>query len=167
MKQIFSYSSWIFISTIVFSFQWRAGQIVLGINLNTVVVAIYAVGIMLGSYYTTFASAINSIIVPKATQMVVANSNGSQLTKMMIKVGRLNNYLMLLVLSGFFLFGSEFIKLWLGDNYEDSWMVALLIMVVYTIPMTQTFGNAIIEARNKIAFRAIWDITSMVIAVII
>lgn len=167
MQHIFSYSAWIFISTIVFSFQWRAGQIILGITMNTVVVAIYAVGIMLGSYYTTFASAINSIIVPKATQMVVGDSNGLQLTDMMIKVGRLNNYLMLLVLSGFFLFGNEFIKLWLGDSYRESWLVALLIMLVYTIPMTQTFGNAILEAKNKIAFRAIWDITAMSVAIIV
>ena len=167
MRHIFSFSSWIFISTIVFTFQWQAGQIVLGINLNTVVVAIYAVGIMLGSYYTTFASAINSLIIPKATQMVVANHNGMQLTDMIIKVGRLNNYIMLLVIGGFFLFGNEFISLWIGDNYKDSWTVALLIMLVYNIPMTQSFATAIIEAKNKIAFRAIWDITSMLIAVII
>ncbi len=167
IKQIFSYTAWIFISTIVFSFQWQAGQVVLGINTSTVVVAIYAVGIMLGSYYTTFASAINSVLIPKATQMVVANSSGDQLTDAMIRVGRLNNYLLLLVLSGFFLFGMDFIKLWLGDGYNESWIVAMLVMLVYTVPMTQIFGNSILEAKNKISFRAIWDIISMSVAVII
>jgi O-antigen/teichoic acid export membrane protein len=166
VKQIFSYSMWIFIIALVQSFQWNAGQVVLGINTNTTSVAVYAVGIMLGSYYGTFASAINGLLLPRATQMLTANKGGIELTQTMIKVGRLNNFLSLFILSGFFLFGKEFIHLWIGDSYKDSWLIAFLIMIVLTIPLTQSFGNSILEAKNKVAYKAILNLLTMFTGVI-
>src|SRR5690606_27702983 len=43
IKNILSYSLWIFLFGIVYKFQWNAGQIVLGINTDTTIVAIYGV----------------------------------------------------------------------------------------------------------------------------
>lgn len=166
IKQIFSYSIWIFVFAIVQKFQWNAGQVVLGINTDTTTVAIFAVGIMLGSYYGTFASAINSVLLPKATQMVVANKSGKELTQTIIQVARLNSSLMLFILSGFFLFGKEFIHLWVGDSYKESWLIAFLIMIVLTIPLTQSFGNSILEAKNKVAYKAILNLLTMFVGVI-
>jgi O-antigen/teichoic acid export membrane protein len=167
VKQIFSYSGWIFIFALVQTFQWNAGQVVLGMKLSTNAVAIYSVGIMLGSYYGAFASAINGVLLPRASQMVAANRSAMELTQTMIKVGRLNSILMLYILSGFFLFGREFIHLWVGDNYKDSWLIALLIMIVLTIPLTQSFGNSILEAKNKIAFRAITNLLAVLTGVVV
>ncbi len=165
-KRIFSYSVWIFILALVYNFQWNAGQVILGINCNTKVVAVYAIGVMLGSYYGSFASAINGVLLPRASQMVTANKSAVELTQMMIKVGKFNNFLLLYILSGFFLFGREFIHLWVGDNFQDSWLIALLIMIVLTIPLTQSFGNSILEAKKKIAFRAIISLLAILIGVI-
>jgi O-antigen/teichoic acid export membrane protein len=50
-KHIFGYSFWIFIYAIIQAFQWNFGQMVLGINANTISVAVFGIGILLGSYY--------------------------------------------------------------------------------------------------------------------
>lgn len=166
VKHIFSYSLWIFIFAIVQTFQWNAGQVVLGINVNTTIVAIYSVGIMLGLYYGAFASAINGVLLPRATQMVTESKSPLEITQTMIKYGRINNFLSLLILSGFILFGKEFILLWVGDVYKDSWAIALLIMLVLTIPLSQGFGNSILEASNKVSYKAILNLITMFIGVI-
>ena len=88
VKEIFSYSVWIFVFGLVQMFQWKSGHIILGINADTVTVAIFSVGIMLGTYYGAFASAINGVVLPRATQMIVNNESGQLLTEMMIKIGR-------------------------------------------------------------------------------
>ena len=155
VKRIFSYSVWIFISTLVSQFQWRAGQMVLGIVTNTTVVAIFAVGIVLGSYYGAFAGAISSVFLPRATQMTVEKANGEVLTDMMIKIGRLSLIVLLYILGAFFLFGKQFVLLWVGETYSDSWNIALIIMLAYTVPLTQAFGNSILKAKNKMAFKVI------------
>lgn len=166
VKEIFSYSIWIFVFAVVQMFQWRSGQVVLGILTDTTAVAIYAVGIMLGTYYGAFASAINSVVLPKATKMVVNSESGVNITKMMIKVGKPILLVLGLVLINFILFGKDFIFLWVGDAYKESWFIALMIMLVITVPLTQSFGNSILEADNKIKNKALLNLLTMAFGVL-
>ena len=167
VKEIFAYSLWVFLFGIVYKFQWNAGQVVLGINTDTVTVAIYGVGILLGSYYGAFSGGINSVLIPRATQMVVKRSDGLTLTKAMIKVGRLNTFILFFILSGFILFGKAFIFLWVGETYLLSWYIAIMIMLVMTMPLIQAFGNSILEARKKNRYKSILSIVTVGTAVII
>ena len=155
ISSIFSYSVWIFVLAITSQFQWQGGQLMLGIISNTTEVAIYGVGIMLGTYYGAFSSAIAGVFLPKATFMVVNNAAPSELTDMMIRIGRLSLFVLLFILGGFFLFGQQFILLWVGAVYIKSWAISLTIMVVYTIPLVQSFGNSLLEANKKVSFKAV------------
>jgi len=155
LKEIFSYSVWIFMFVLIGQFQWKVGQMVLGIVADTTVVAIFAVGIMLGTYYGAFSTAISGVFLPRATQMAVANASPRELTDMMIKIGRLSFIILMYIFGGFLLFGKQFVLLWVGESYEDSWTIALIIMIAYTLPLIQAFGNSILEAQNKLAFKAI------------
>ena len=167
IPEIFNYSFWVFIFGIMFTFQWHAGQVVLGMNSNTVTVAIFGVGVLLGGYYGAFASAINSVLLPRATQMIVKNADGKSLTDTMIKIGRFNLFILVLILSGFFLFGKEFVYLWVGETYAPSWLIALLIMIALTLPLIQAFGNSILEAKRKNRFKSMVSVVTVGLAVII
>ncbi|MFV0173166.1 oligosaccharide flippase family protein [Empedobacter falsenii] len=155
VKEIFQYSFWIFLFGLVYQFQWRTGQVVLGMNTDTVTVAIYGVGVMLGIYYTTFGNVINGLLLPKAVQSIQSGMNGEQLTQQMIRVGRITLILLLYVLGAFFLTGQDFIYLWVGDTYELSWLIALLIMTVYVLPISQGFGHAVLEAKKLVRFKTL------------
>nr|WP_299343581.1 oligosaccharide flippase family protein [Allomuricauda sp.] len=154
-KKIFSYSVWIFVFVLVSQFQWKVGQMVLGIVVNTTAVAVFAVGVMLGTYYGAFSTAISGVFLPRATQMTVANASSKELTDMMIKIGRLSFIVLMFILGAFMLFGKQFVFLWVGESYYNSWVIALIIMFAYTLPLVQGFGNSILEARNKLRFKAI------------
>ena len=165
IKEIFSYSIWIFVFALVQKFQWQSGQVILGMNANTRIVAVFGVGVMLGTYYGAFASAITSVLLPKATQMVVNETSGEEITQLMSKIGRLTFMVLNVILAGFALFGNEFVFLWVGPAYKDAWVVSLLIMIVLTVPLTQSFGNSILEASNKIKIKAILNLVTIVIGV--
>src|SRR5690606_21551436 len=75
LKTIFSYSIWIFIFAMVGQFQWSAGQVILGVISGTTEVGIYGVGIMLGTYYGAFSTAISGVFLPRATKMTVLNAS--------------------------------------------------------------------------------------------
>lgn len=167
VKQIFSYSIWIFIFAIIQTFQWNTGQMILGITTDTIQVAIYAVGIMLGTYYGSFASAINNLLLPRANRFVANTNDSVLLTNEMIKIGRLISIILFWILGGFLLTGKDFINIWVGENYAKSYWVALFIMIVMTIPLSQSFGNSIIEAKNKVSFRAKATAVSMSLGLIV
>ncbi|WP_378188010.1 lipopolysaccharide biosynthesis protein [Aquimarina sp. W85] len=163
IKHILGYSVWIFIFSLVGMFQWKAGHIVLGALVKPEVLAIYGIGIMLGTYYGAFSTAISSVFLPRAAKMSVGKASGEELTTMMIKVGRLSFIVLLYILIAFVLFGKQFINLWVGSNYYDSWIIAVMIMVAYTVPLVQGFGNSILEAKNKISFKAVLYLSFMLL----
>lgn len=167
LKEIFSYSIWIFLFAIAFSLQWFSGQTVLGMTTDTVTVAIYGVGILLGGYYGAFAGAINTLLLPKATKMSVQKGNGQNYTDTMIQVGKINMFVLMPIISGFYLFGQSFISLWVGEVYKYAWWIAFLIMLVMTLPLVQSFGNSILEALKKNKFRAIVSMITLIIATIV
>ncbi|BAX82639.1 lipopolysaccharide biosynthesis protein [Labilibaculum antarcticum] len=155
LKIIFRYSVWIFVFALVGQFQWKSGQMVLGVLTSTTTVAIFAIGIMLGSYYGAFSSAITGVFLPRATKMAVEEASGEELTDMMIRIGRISLLVLLYVFGAFLLYGQQFIILWVGEEFIEAWRIALLIMVAYTVPLVQGFGNSILEAKGKLAFKAV------------
>ena len=158
LKEIFSYSIWIFVGVLAYKFQWSSGQVILGRTVatsTTAVVAIFGVGVILGTYYGAFSSAITGLFLPRAMQMTVRKASSSENTDMMIKVGRISLIMLLWILCGFILYGKQFVVLWMKPEYINSYYIALIIMVAYTIPLVQNFADSILKAQNKVKFKAI------------
>jgi O-antigen/teichoic acid export membrane protein len=156
---------WIFIISLVQTFQWNAGQIILGVNFNTTTVAIFSVGLMLGSYLGAFAGVLNTLLLPKAASDLASNNDAETLTNTMIRIGRINVFISFLIITGFILVGKEFILLWLGPSYIKSWDIALLIMLATVVALSQSYGLSILEIKNKIKYRSILVFIFMVLAV--
>ncbi len=167
MLPIISYSIWIFFIAISQYAQYQLGTLVIGTIVPTTQIAIYSIGIMLGSYFGAFATVLNSMLLPSATKAVVNTTENKNLTHTMIPAARYNNIISMLVLSGFILFGKDFIFLWLNETYEPAWQIALFIMISNTVPLSQSMGMSILESKNKIKFRALFNTCSLVAAVCI
>lgn len=155
LKEIFSYSSLIFISVVVDQIYWRIGHLVLGVVASTNEVAVFAIGMVFGQYFITFSTAISGVFLPKITKMVVEKASGEELTDLLIKTGRIQFLILGFVLGGFILFGKDFILLWAGPGYDISWIIALIMMIPLSIVLTQTIGISILQAKNMHGFRAI------------
>jgi O-antigen/teichoic acid export membrane protein len=155
LKQVFNYSFWIFVSAFIYQFQWRTGQVILGSITNTVVVGVYGVGIMLGFYFTSFGNIIVGLFLPTAVQSVYNNDSPKKISNQMNKLGKITIVILLYVFGGFYLFGKDFIHLWVGDVYKDAYFIALLIMIAYILPISQGYANVVLEAKNKLKFKTI------------
>ena len=155
LKEVSVYSFWIFLNVIMDRIYWSTGQFVLGAYAGTAIVAVYAVAIQLQQMYMSFSTAISGVFLPKVTAMAVKDSNGKAISDLFIKMGRIQYCIMALVLTGFFLFGRQFIRLWAGEGYDDAYTIALLFFVPLTIPLCQNLGITILQARNQMKFRSL------------
>ena len=72
----------------------------------------------------------------------------------MVKIGRISAIVLMLILVNFVLIGQDFIRLWVGDDYQQAWFVALLIMMVYTVPLLQAIANQVLDAKKLFKFKA-------------
>lgn len=155
LKEVSVYSFWIFLNAIMDRIYWSTGQFVLGAYAGTAVVAVFAVAIQLQHMYMSFSTAISGVFLPKVTAMAVKDSEGKAISDLFIKTGRIQYCVMALVLTGFFLFGRQFIRLWAGEGYDDAYIIAILFFVPLTVPLIQNLGITILQARNQMKFRSL------------
>jgi O-antigen/teichoic acid export membrane protein len=146
-REIISFSSLVFCKVLLDRFFWSGGQFILGMVSGTTLVAIFSIAMQLKGYYYTFANAINEMFLPKVTYLVFTESR-IMMTELFVKVARIQMHVLGFILSAYLLFGRDFVLLWAGEEYEISYYMSLIVMIPYTIPLTQVIGKTALEALN-------------------
>lgn len=164
IKEIATYSFWIFLNAVMDRIYWGTGQFVLGAISGTLAVAIFSVAIMLQQMYMQFSTSIASVLLPKMTAMVAKSNNHKEISDLFIKTGRLQGIVMLFILSGFIVFGKSFIILWAGSGYLDSYYITLIFFVALFVPLIQNSGVTILQARNQMKFRSLLYVAISVVS---
>ena len=154
LKEIAIYSFWIFLNAIMDRIYWSTGQFVLGAVVGTAAVAVFAVAIQLQGMYMMFSTAIVGVFLPRVTAMVTKSNNSKELSSLFIRTGRIQYVVMAYILSGFIIFGRQFIHFWAGTGYDDAYVITLLFFIPLTVPLIQNLGITILQARNQMRFRS-------------
>lgn len=157
LKEILVFSFWVFVANIVNQLYNSTDTLIIGAipALATIGVAIYNIGMTFQSMMFSFSVGLLSVLTPKVNGMVFSGKDNTQLTNLMIRVGRLQCYIVSIVCSGFVAFGSNFIKLWAGAGYEEAYWVAIATMIPSCVPLIQNVAMNVIVAQNKHRFRSL------------
>lgn len=155
LKEVAIYSFWIFLNAIMDRVYWSTGQFVLGAMVGTAAVAVFAIAIQLEGMYMQFSTAISSVFLPKVTAMVATNRSRKEISDLFIRTGRIQYIVLAYILSGFIIFGRQFIELWAGAGYTDAYIISLLFFIPLTVPLIQNLGITILQARNEMKFRSV------------
>ena len=155
LKEVAIYSFWIFLNAIMDRVYWSTGQFVLGAMVGTAAVAVFAIAIQLEGMYMQFSTAISSVFLPKVTAMVATNRSRKEISDLFIRTGRIQYIVLAYILSGFIIFGRQFIELWAGTGYSDAYIISLLFFIPLTVPLIQNLGITILQARNEMKFRSV------------
>ena len=155
LKEVAIYSFWIFLNAIMDRVYWSTGQFVLGAIVGTAAVAVFAIAIQLEGMYMQFSTAISSVFLPKVTAMVATNRSRKEISDLFIRTGRIQYIVLAYILSGFIIFGRQFIELWAGAGYTDAYIISLLFFIPLTVPLIQNLGITILQARNEMKFRSV------------
>ncbi|WP_025114001.1 oligosaccharide flippase family protein [Lysinibacillus fusiformis] len=163
IKEIFIYSFFIFITVIVDKIYWQTDQVLLGILKGTEDVAIYAVAMQIVLIFMSLALAISGLFLPRISMLVTKEDGLLEINQLFIKVGAIQFLVVGYILGGFFLFGKEFLLLWLGKDFMAIYAIVLIIMVPFSIDLIQNLGINVLKAKNLFKFRTI---LLMIVAVV-
>lgn len=156
IKELLVFSVYMFIGTLVDMLFWATDKVILGALVGTAVVAIYNVGSTFNNILMQLSQAVSGVIGPKINSMVTLDGENTQaLSEVFIRVGRLQYLLLALVVSGFIALGHPFLIMWAGENYGESYYIALVTMIPLIIPYIQNTGLTIVIAQNKHKFRSL------------
>lgn len=154
-KTVFAYSFWVFLGVIADKVNWSADQFILGMFCGTVAISIYSASSTLNSLFINLSTAISGVLLPKMSKMIARGASNEEISDEFVKVGRIQYYIIFLMASGLVLFGKDFIRVWLGDGFDDAYYVALLLILPLCIPLIQNLGLSILQAMNKFKFRTV------------
>lgn len=164
--ELFSFSVWILLMSLVGMFRLNLIPTVLGIESNTTEISIFSVGRNLEGFVYTFSAALNGLFLPKVTRIAIAN-NRQSLMELMVRVGRIQLYLISLILFGFGIFGSAFINLWVGPEFSPSFWVFILLILTNIVSLTLQIAMDTVYAENRIKGISIITLISAPIGLII
>lgn len=163
---LFSFSAWILVVQLSQMFRLSLVPTILGIFSNTTEISVFSVGRNLEGMVFTISAALNGLFLPMVTRMVQSGDRKS-IMDLMIRVGRLQLFIIFLIFSGFCVLGEKFIALWVGDTFNASYYVFLFLVFVSVISFTLQIAMDVIYAENQIKHTAMRVLISSLIGVVL
>ena len=168
IKEIFKFSFYVFLGLVVTKVFWSTDQLILGTFVGSFAVSICSLVSQIVQYYSSITETITKPYLSIITKKITLSKNKTiDFTDIFIKIGRIQFFLLLLIMSVFIIFGKEFIYLWAGEEFEQVYYLTLLILIPFTVPGIQNIGVAILQAMNIHKFRAILYFSIAIINVFI
>ena len=149
LKEIFSYSFYVFLTIVVDKINWSVDQVILGATTGTLTVAVYAVGAKINHLFNTLSTALIGVTLPKISKMEEEKKEISEFNKIFIQTGRIQFIILALVFSGFIIFGKNFLGFWAGKGYDDAYYITILLMSGGIIPLVENIATGILRVKNK------------------
>lgn len=133
---------------------------ILGIMCTPADVTIYSIAATIITFFNTLPTVMSGLFQPQVTQMVVKGTNGSELTDLVVKVGRWQFVICGAFLTGIILFGLDFLNLWVGGKLSEegihfSFWIMLIILPFNMVPLIQNVCISILNAYDKRLYRSL------------
>ncbi len=152
-KIIFSFVIWVTIAALSQRMIFNISPSILGIFATTHDIALLGVAITVESYVYLFANALNGMFLPRVSRLLAANKPNAILD-LMIKVGRLQIYVIGFICIWLFVFGSNFIDNWIGHSYYLAYPCIVLIIFPSFFQLPQEIGLTYIIASNNVKLQS-------------
>ncbi len=169
IKEILSYSGFVTLQMIATQINSMTDSVLLGIFAegSAVLIAIYSVGIQIVQYFKTIGGHVNGVLMAGAVRLVESGAKPKDLQNEMVRIGRINFMMLGIVFATFLVNGKHFLTLWVGEGYEQSYYVAIAVMIPTMFNIVQSIGNQILWALNKHRVLAIIQVVSAFLNVIL
>lgn len=154
IKEIVGLSATILLGCIADQIFWKTDQVILGKLFSTAVVAVYSVGAQIYMMYMQFGTQIASVFYPKVSILYQEENGNQKVSDLFVRVGRVTFMIIMLILSGFIVFGKEFLLIWVGEGYTEAYYVAIVVMIPFSVDLAQNLALAILQVKKQYGFRA-------------
>ncbi len=155
LREVFVFFFFIFLNIVIDQLYSNTDKFILGALCSSAMVTTYTVGVQFYSYFEQFSTSISGVFLPKITQLVTVNDNLAEVSALFCRIGRVQFILLGFLMSGFIIFGRQFISLWVGKDQMDAYRIALVVILPALIPLSQNLGISVLRALNQHRFRSI------------
>lgn len=129
---------------------------ILGVMESQESVTRYSVAMQVFSIFSTLSTAAIAIYLPKFTKLIASGkADGDTITKEMIAPSRIQTLVSGTIMFGFLVCGMDFIKVWMGDGFDLSWWIAIIVLIPYFLVYTNGVVVSVLDAMQKRLVRSV------------
>jgi O-antigen/teichoic acid export membrane protein len=152
--KLFNFSTWTTVATVSQRFIIMIVPVALAALSGTTQISIFAIAVVIEGYIWMLSNSIGGLFLPRIERIITNSNNNKEIEGLMIKVGRLQLLVISLLIIGFTVIGSDFLFLWVGSEFADSYYVLIFLVAHSIITLPQEIAQTVIIARSKIKYRA-------------
>ena len=153
LKDIAGYSGWVTVASLAQRLIFNIAPTILGVVSGSVEIAIFGIAMTFEAYVFSFANALNGLFLPRVTNLTL-NDDSNAVLPLMIRVGRIQIFIIGLLILGFVGVGRDFINLWIGSDFRQVYECTVLLIIPSFFFLPQLIGSNAILAQNKVKSQA-------------
>lgn len=163
-KSLFGFSLWIFLINLAQRLRVNIVPAVLGAKSGTSEISLFSLAMAIEGFVWTFAYALNGLFLPRVTKMVQAGTDRKEITHLMTRVGRFQLFIIGLIIIGFVGLGKPFVRLWVGEGFIDTYLIAVCLILPGVFTLTQQIGTTLSYVENEVKYNSIISISAAVLS---
>lgn len=153
LKDMLNFSLFVGLNLIVDELNSQADPLIIGFMLGAKYVTIFNIGRQFRSYLGVMSTTISSSFAPRIYEYELSGEK-EKVNNLFNLVCSLQLIILFFIVGGFAACGKEFILSWLGESKIESYYVAIPIMAVAIVPLSQNISIEVQRAMKKHKFRA-------------
>ena len=154
-KESLFYSIFMFLTSIISQVNSNLDIVFIGILMSPNAVTVYSMGIVLFMMFNEISTSISGVMLPSVINVLKEENGLIKVKNIVVKAGRLQFALLGAFLMGFVVLGHDFINLWLGNGFEDVYLITIILMVPALFELCVNICLSILRAENLLAFRTL------------
>lgn len=158
-KESFSYTIWLFITSLIMQVNGNAANIIIGAIRGPVLVAVYSMALLVNNMFGQLSTSISGVLLPTAMNKIITSRDESEerdrMQEFIVKIGRIQFAILGTFVCCFVSYGKDFINLWLGNDFSDVYFLSIILMTPLLFELCVNVCVTILRAKNKLAFRTL------------
>lgn len=157
----------ILLQSIINQFNSNVDNIALGVYTTVSTVALYSLVLQIYNIFSSLSTAISTVYLPAISESVFCGATDEEVTRKVVEPSRMQLMILLLALTGFYIFGQDFIVLWVGAGYKQVYVLCCILLTSSMINLSQNTITCVLKAKNMLHGKTLILAISTVINVII
>lgn len=147
--EIFKFSIFIFLQTLINQIYWRVDQLIIGVELVNAAtsLAVYAVAMKINDLVLAFTTVVNRYQLPTITKLMI--NKREDITEYIGKISRFVAILYLAIIIGFIFYGKRFIEIYAGEGYDQAYIIVLIVVISASLSRIHGVGADVLKAINS------------------
>lgn len=155
IREVLGFSGWVVVSQVASRMIFSVAPSLIAILSTSNDVTMFGLASSLEGYVYSVAGALGGMFMPSVTKVIHEQGLGVPLQTLMVRYGRMQLYIVGLVIMGFFSLGSLFVKCWMGEAYIEVYYCAVMLILPSLVDLPQMAARTALTAIGQVKAQAL------------